>query len=50
VFKNRVLRRIFGSKGDEMTVEWRKLYDEELRNYSLPSIIKTIKLTKTGWT
>jgi hypothetical protein len=32
VFKNRVLRRIFGPKRDEVTREWRKLHDEEL-NY-----------------
>jgi hypothetical protein len=31
VFENRVLRRIFGSKMDEVTGEWRKLHNEELR-------------------
>jgi hypothetical protein len=31
VFENRVLRRIFGPKRDEMSAEWRKLYNEELR-------------------
>ena len=37
VFENRVLRRVFGSKRDEITGEWRKLHNEELRNlYSLP--------------
>jgi hypothetical protein len=30
VFENRVLRRIFGPKGDEVTGEWRKLHNEEL--------------------
>jgi hypothetical protein len=32
VFENRVLRRIFGSKRDEVTGGWRKLHDEELHN------------------
>jgi hypothetical protein len=32
VFENRVLRRIFGSKEDEVTGEWRKLHSEELHN------------------
>jgi hypothetical protein len=32
VFENRVLRRIFGPKRDEVTGEWRKLYNEELHN------------------
>jgi hypothetical protein len=44
MFENRVLRRIFGSKRDELTGEWRKLHNEELRDlYSLPSIIRIIK-------
>jgi hypothetical protein len=50
VFENRVLRRIFGPKRDEMTGEWRKLHNEELRElYSSPSIIKIIKLRKIRW-
>jgi hypothetical protein len=32
VFENRVLRRIFGPKRDEVTREWRKLHNEELRD------------------
>jgi hypothetical protein len=42
VFENRVLRRIFGPKRDEVTGEWRKLHNEELRDllYSSPSIIR----------
>ena len=37
VFENRVLRRVFGAKGDEVTGEWRKLHNEELSDlYSLP--------------
>jgi hypothetical protein len=44
VFENKVLRRIFGPKRDEMTGEWRKLCNEELHDlYSLPSIIRIIK-------
>jgi hypothetical protein len=40
VFENRVLRRIFGPKRDEVTGGWRKLHNEELCNlYSSPSII-----------
>jgi hypothetical protein len=40
VFENRVLRRIFGPKRDEMTGEWRKLHNEELHDlYSSPSIM-----------
>jgi hypothetical protein len=44
VFENRVLRRIFGPKRDEVTGDWRKLHDEELYGlYSSPSIIRVIK-------
>jgi hypothetical protein len=44
VFENRVLRRIFGPKRDEVTEGWRKLHNEELHNlYSSPSIIRMIK-------
>jgi hypothetical protein len=40
VFENRVLRRIFGTKKDELTGEWRKLHNEELHDlYSLPPIL-----------
>jgi hypothetical protein len=43
VFENRVLRRIFGLKRDEVTGEWRKLHNEELCDlYSSPSIIRII--------
>jgi hypothetical protein len=43
-FENRVLRRIFGLKRDQVTGGWRKLYNEELYNlYSSPSIIRMIK-------
>jgi hypothetical protein len=44
VFKNRVLRRIFGPKRDEATAEWRRLRNEELNDlYSSPNIIRAIK-------
>jgi hypothetical protein len=40
VFENRVLRRIFGPKRDEVTSEWRELHNEELNNlYSSPDIV-----------
>jgi hypothetical protein len=44
VFENRVLRRIFGPKRDEVTSDWRKLHNKELHDlYSSPSIIRIIK-------
>ena len=40
MFENRVLRRVFRPKRDEVTGEWRKLHKEELRDlYSLPNIV-----------
>jgi hypothetical protein len=43
VFENRVLRRIFGLKRDQMMGEWRKLHNEELRDwYSSPSTVKLV--------
>jgi hypothetical protein len=49
VFENRVLRRIYGPKRDEVTGEWRKLHNEELRDlYSLLSIIRMVKEDKMG--
>jgi hypothetical protein len=44
VFKNRVLRRIFGPKRDEVTGEWRRLHNEEINHlYSSPNIVQEIK-------
>jgi hypothetical protein len=50
VFENRVLRRIFGLKRDEVTGEWRILHNEELHDlYSSPSIIRIIKSRSMRW-
>jgi hypothetical protein len=50
VFENRMLRGIFGPKGDEVTGEWRKLHSAELHNlYSLPDIIRQIKSRTMRW-
>jgi hypothetical protein len=50
VFDNRVLRRVFGPKRDEVTGEWRKLHNEELHNlYSSPDIITQIKSRRMRW-
>jgi hypothetical protein len=44
VFENRVLRRIFGPKRDEITGEWRRLHNEEDNDmYSSPNKIRVIK-------
>jgi len=44
VSENRVLRRIFGAKRDEVTEEWRKLHNEEFNVvYSSPNIVRVIK-------
>jgi len=41
VFENRVLRRIFGARRDEVTGEWRKLHNEELNDlYCSPNIVR----------
>jgi hypothetical protein len=44
VFENRVLRKVFGPKRDDVTGEWRKLHNEELNDlYSLPNIVRVVK-------
>jgi hypothetical protein len=51
VFENRVLRRIFGPKRDEVTGEWRKLHSEELHIlYSSPNSMRQIKSRRMRWT
>jgi hypothetical protein len=50
VFENRVLRRVFGPKRDEVTGEWRKLHNEEVNDlYSLPIIVRVVKLRRMRW-
>jgi hypothetical protein len=50
VFQNRVLRRIFGSKRDEVIGGWRKLHNEELHNlYCTPSIIRMLQSRRMRW-
>jgi len=50
VFDNRVLRRMFRPKRDEVTWVWRKLHNEELNElYSSPSTLRVIKSIKMRW-
>ena len=50
MFENRVLRKVFGPKRDEVTGEWRKLHNEELNDlYSLPSIVRVVKSRRMRW-
>jgi hypothetical protein len=49
-FENRVLRRIFGLNGDEVTRVWRNLHNEKLHNfYSASSIIRMMKSRRMRW-
>ena len=50
VFENRVLRRIFGTKRNEIKGEWRKLHNEELNDlYCSPNIVRVIKSRRMRW-
>ena len=50
IFENRVLRRTFGSKRDEVTGGWRKLHNEELNDlYPSPNIVRVIKSRRMKW-
>ena len=50
VFENRVLRKVFGPKRDEVTGEWRELHNEELNDlYSLPNIVRVVKSRRMRW-
>jgi hypothetical protein len=50
VFENRMLRRIFVPKRDEVVADWRKLHNEKLHNmYSSPSIIRMIRSRRMRW-
>jgi hypothetical protein len=51
VFENMVLRRIFGPRRDEVTGEWRRLYNEEINVlYCSPNIVRVIKSRRMRWT
>ena len=49
VFEKRGLRRIFGSKRDKITEEWKKLHEELHDLYCSPNIIQVIKLRRMRW-
>ena len=50
MFENRVLRRVFGPKRDEVTGEWRKLHNEELSDlYCSHNIVRVIKARRMRW-
>jgi hypothetical protein len=50
VFENRVLRRIFGPRRDEVTGDWRKLHNEDLHKmYSSPNVISLTKSRRMRW-
>jgi hypothetical protein len=50
VFENRVLKRIFGPKRDEVSGGWRKSHNEELHNlYPSPNIVRMIKSRRMRW-
>jgi len=49
IFENKLLRRIFGPRRDEVTGDWRRLHNEELNDlYSSPNIVRVIKSRRIG--
>jgi hypothetical protein len=51
LFENKVLRRTFGPKGDDVTADWGKLHNEVLHKlHSTPNIIRIIKSKRMRWT
>ena len=50
MFENRVLRRVFGPKRDELTGEWRELHNEELSDlYALQNIVRAVESRRMRW-
>jgi len=50
VFENRLMRKVFGPKRDEVTGEWRKLHNEELNGlYCSPNIVRVVKSRRMRW-
>jgi hypothetical protein len=50
VFENRVLRKVYRPKRDEVTGEWKKLHNEDLNDlYSLPNIVRVVKSRRMRW-
>jgi hypothetical protein len=51
MFENRVLRRIFGHKREEVMEGWRRLHNEKLHNlYASPNVVREIKSRRMRWT